>query len=158
MFEKEPIITLKDLIIEDNSSPLSKRYNEAIDSCFKGNFKDKQKIISKYIDNDKTVLDRYVENNYFLLKKRILEGRKNCYNRKEIDKYVNTLDFQIKMIKSCDSHRDFLIKNFELSYSENKYKRREFNFDLYLDILDYLIEKIIYEQSEWERTIWKEQA
>lgn len=151
MYENEPIITIKDLIIDDNylAKTIAKRYINLIDNCFNHNFKQKSMLVNTFINNDRTILDRYLKNDYALLKQKILNTRKQCYNRKEIERDVNTLDFQIKLLNECKNHREFLYKNLELNMSEDRKKRREYNLDIYFDIVDYFCEKIIDEQEEY---------
>ncbi len=152
MYEQEPLITVKDLVELTNTFSvkdiIAKRYNNAIDTCFGEDKSNKTFILNKYMNNDRTIIDKYLANDYYLLKQKIIKTRKMCYNRKEIDRDVNTLDFQINLLRSCANHRDFLFKNYELNMSNDKNKRREYNIDLYYDIFDYLIEAIMKEQNE----------
>ncbi len=125
-----------------------RRYLNIMEECFKGYEKNKNKIINKYINNDRAVIDKYMANDFKFLKDKIIYTRKICYNRKEIERDVNTLDFQINLLKSCETHKDFLMKNLELYYSTDYKKRREYNLDLYFDIIDYISEKMIYESED----------
>jgi len=143
---------LIELLKKEDVVPVSyytmKRYLAIVDHCFDGNFKNKTALIRNYIYNDRTIIDKYMKNDFKLLKDRIINTRKLCLNRKEIERDVNTLDYQIRFISSCENHRDFLLKNLELFYSNDYKKRREYNIDLYYDITDYFCEKIILEQEE----------
>jgi len=150
-YEDEPLVKIEDLI--DNSSTkqsvISKKYNNTINFCFNGNYKNKDFLMKTYMEENREVLKRYEANNFALLKKRIIDSRKICYNRKEIEKHINTLDFQIKLIKSCSNHSDFIKKNYELNLSNDKLERREYNLDIYFDIVDYFVENILETQKEY---------
>lgn len=156
MIISEQLPTIKDLVDQLNktnfSDVISMRNRESIDSCFDKQFKNKSNIIAKYIDSSRVILDKFKENNYYLLKQAIIKTRKNCISMREVEKDVNTLDFQIKLLNSCETHRDFLIKNTGLMCSSSYKERREYNTDIYFEIMDYLIENILIEQED---SLWK---
>ena len=125
-----------------------RRYDEIADICLGYVKKNKTKILKEFMDNDRTILDKYIENDFKKLKENIIHTRKMCFNRREIDTFVYTLDYQIKLLRECKSHKDFLLKNFKLRISNDKYTRREFNIDLESDICDYLTENSFKYQDE----------
>ena len=125
-----------------------RRYDELADICLGNVKKNKTKILKEFIDNDRTILDKYKENDYKLLKDNIIHTRKMCLNRREIEYHVYTLDYQIKLLNECKSHKEYLLGNFKRRISNDKYVRREFNIDLENDICDYLIENSFKYQDE----------
>ncbi len=150
-YENEPLIKIEDLVVDNTTkqSITSKKYNNTIDFCFNKNYKNKAQLTKKYMEESREVLERYEANNFALLKQKIINSRKICYNRKEIEKHINTLDFQINLIKSCSSHAEFIKKNYDLNLSNDKLERREYNLDIYFDIVDYFVENILEEQKEY---------
>ncbi len=126
-----------------NRDLLIRRYNDAITSCFKAKYTESKRPIEGrigYLMQGREIIDLYLKDDYQLLKQKIIGMRTICYSRKEIENTINTLDFQILFLESCETHEDVLKKNFEFQMSDKTEIRREFNIEIYHDILDYLIE------------------
>lgn len=128
-----------------------RRYDEVVDVCLGNIAKHKTRILKKYVDNNRVILDEYMKNDYKKLKDNIIHTRKMCLNRREIEFFVYTLDYQIKLLNECKSHKEYLLKNFKLRMSNDKYVRREYNIDLENDICDYLMTNsfIIQDEDLW---------
>jgi hypothetical protein len=101
--------------------------------------KNRKFYIETFMENDRTVLDRYIEDDYELLKESIRSMKKICFGDKE-ERKLPSIDFQVDLINDCKSHKDYLYKSFRLQLSSDKKEVQEFNIEVFNDILDYFIE------------------
>mgnify|MGYP003494862783 CR=1 FL=1 len=134
----------------------ARMFNYLIEDIFKKHStKYRGAVIEKYLDNSREVLDRYLADNYKIIVDNIEASRKMLkHNRIDVYKFTNTIDFQVDFINGCTSHRDFLKKSLLIKLSKNPEERREFNNELYYDILDYIEEGIFEIEDENREGYW----